>query len=181
MIADPLYTVPIRVIDPGSQGLTPDLSLCYEVHGQANAYFNLITDSCVSVNAHYTAVNRLHVINQIAIRAVDETKTCRDILIDTNNACSAFVDGVAVDSFSAAGVSVRRFSERVRVSVPNCARVKLVMWVFCQNSSLGMGEENDARMIKFVVARGFNLQPTSHGILGSLKKCLQQSVKQCFI
>lgn len=168
MIADPLFTVPLRVVNLDSQGLTPDVSLCYEVHGQANAYFNLISDSCVSVNAHYTAVSHLHVINQVAIRAVDETNTCHNILINTNDTCSAFVDGVSVNSFVTAGVSVRKFTERVRVSVPNCAKIKLVMWMFCQTDSLGMNKE--ARLIKFVVARGFNLQPTSHGILGLLIK-----------
>ena len=35
----------------------PNVSLCYKVHGQANRFFNLISDNCVSVNTHYARVN----------------------------------------------------------------------------------------------------------------------------
>ncbi len=168
VVADPLYTVPLRVVNFNNQEEIPELSLCYQVDGSADTYINLITDNCVSVNARYVSAGRFHIIKQIAIRAVDEDDTCHDILVDTDNACSASIDGVAVDGYTSAGISVRRFSERVRVTVPNCdQRVKLVMWVSCQEELL-MGEigEFPVRMIKFVVARGFNLQPTSHGILG---------------
>lgn len=153
------------------QGLIPDLSLCFEVYGQADTYLNLISDSWVSVNAHYTAVGPFHIIDQVAIRASDGNNNCHNVLITTNNSCSASIDGVAVDSFSAAGLSVRRLSGRVRVSVPNCAREKLVMWIICQDSMLQTHDDTSdeifqTTMIKFVVARGFNLQPKSHGILG---------------
>ena len=45
VIGDPLYTVPVF----GTQ----ERHLCYEIHGRPMRYFNLISDSCVSVNAHY--------------------------------------------------------------------------------------------------------------------------------
>ena len=32
------------------------MSLCYEVHGQSGQNFNFVSDLCVTVNAHYTAV-----------------------------------------------------------------------------------------------------------------------------
>ena len=49
----------------------------------------------------------------------------------------------------------------------------LVMWVFCEDAKLQVYGENadgmvySGRMINFVVARGINLQPTSHGIIGT--------------
>lgn len=171
MIGDPLLTVPIRIMNPSALGLSSALSLCYEVHGRSNEYFNLISDSCVSVNAHYFAAGPFNIINRIAIRAVDDSNVCRDILVDADNACSAEVDGTALDAFSAAGVSVKRNVERVRISVPNCNKQKLVMWVLCENGSLRSHDSDgtvfEARMVKFVVARGFNLQETSHGIVGT--------------
>lgn len=173
VIGDPLLTVPLRITNADGLALNPTLSLCYEVHGRSNEYFNLISDQCVSVNAHYVAAGPFNVINRIAVRAVDERDRCQDILVDADNACSAEIDGIPVDVFSAAGVSVRRFAERVRISVPNCDKQQLVMWVICENGSLqSYNPESDgmvfqARMIKFVVARGFNLQETSHGIIGT--------------
>ena len=61
---------------------------------------------------------------------------------------------------------------RVRVSVPNCAHLSLVMWIICQNDTLRGYDIDDnlvharATMLKFVIARGFNLQERSHGLIG---------------
>lgn len=173
VIGDPLLTVPLRITNLADLGLNSTPSLCYEVHGRSNEYFNLISDSCVSVNAHYAAAGPFNVIDRVAIRAIDNSGTCRDILVDADNACSAEVDGTSLDAFSDAGVSVRRFAERVRISIPNCDKQQLVMWVLCENGSLRSynpdsdGTVFQARMVKLVVARGFNLQETSHGIIGN--------------
>ncbi len=34
-----------------------------------------------------------------------------------------------------AGITVQRFRNRVRIVVPNCADIDLVMWVSCLNST----------------------------------------------
>jgi len=60
------------------------------------------------------------------------------------------------------GIRVRRFSDRVRIAVPNCEYLELVMWVMYQ-------ERGDQRMLKFVITRGYNLAPTSHGLVGELE------------
>ena len=61
--------------------------------------------------------------------------------------------------FSIAGISARkRKLNRVRISIPNCDNVNLVMWVTC---------ERDPDMIRFQIARGLSLLPTSHGLLGT--------------
>ena len=153
------------------------LNLCFEVHGDADATFNLVSDGCVSVNAHYGQVRPTesqNIIDAVYIRAVDNAGVCHNIAVDLNG-CSVSVDGTTLSSmYSSMGVSVRPYSNRVRVAVPNCQELDLVMWVICQSrtfwsSNLGPdGQEItfNAEMIKFVIARGLNLQETSHGILG---------------
>ena len=57
----------------------------------------------------------------------------------------------------------------MRISVPNCAPTDLVMWVFCTS---GRTEDPytwkyyEFDFIRFVVMRGLNLDPTSHGLIG---------------
>ena len=171
---DPLMTVPLNV---GNEtrillGLNENerVSLCYEVHGEADANFNLVSDVCVSVNAHYERVRSdvdINVIDSIGVRAVDNASQCHNIMADLNG-CRAFVDGVEITtSYRMGGISVRKYPTRVRIAVPNCEDHDLVMWVFCQTGTFENGNMTfDAPMIRYVIARGFNLAETSHGILG---------------
>ena len=146
-------------------------NLCYEIHGAANQVFSLVSDSCVAVNAQYAPMNNPdngNIIREVGIVAVDSTGACHNITVTlTNGECRARrssnnVDRVYETSFEDTfnGVSIRqRTLNRVRVSVPNCERVPLVMWVTCENTT---GQE----MIRFDISRGINLRPTSHGLLG---------------
>ena len=172
-------TVPINLQNNSvipALGENDVLNLCYEVHGEADAIFNLVSDGCVSVNAHYAQVRPTesqNIIDAVYVRAVDTAGTCRNIEVNLGG-CSSIVDGASVSRFSQNGVSVRRYSNRVRIAVPNCQDLDLVMWVICErrtfwSSRVGPGGQEitfDADMIKFVIARGFNLQETSHGIIG---------------
>ena len=153
------------------------INLCFEVHGADDAYFNLVSDACVSVNAHYIRVrpeDNINIIDSIHVRAVDSNGTCRNIDVSLNQ-CGAMVDGVSVDMYNSAGISVRRFRNRVRIVVPNCQDIDLVMWVFCLNNTFWSREDENgteitfrAEMIRFVIARGLDLAERSHGILGNL-------------
>jgi hypothetical protein len=167
-------TVPILVQDSVLQMLNATrLSLCYEIHGQADAIFNLVTDECATVNAHYhDLTNYLNVIDQIGVRAVDNNGMCRNIQVDVNG-CAASIDGapLAVGArYSSGGINVRTYSNRVRISVPNCAELTLVMWVICETRTLEDPFGNGVvtgDMIKFVVARGLNFgHRKAHGLLG---------------
>ena len=169
-------TVPILVQDSVLQMLNATrLSLCYEIHGEADQFFNLVTDDCTTVNAHYhDLTSYLNVIDQIGVRAVDDNRMCRNIQVDVNG-CAASIDGRALaagDRYSSGGISVRSYSNRVRISVPNCADVTLVMWVICETRTLedpfGNGQVT-GDMIKFVVMRGLNFgHRMAHGLLGEL-------------
>ena len=137
------------------------VSLCYEVQGEANQHFNLISDTCVSVNALYSPmINPLdgNIISKIGVLAEDSSGVCQQIEADLEG-CTARVNGSNVTMYNQDGIRVMRRTNRIRISVPNCNNVDLVMWVICEVRS-------SQPMIKFVVARGFNLMPTSHGLIG---------------
>ena len=178
MTGDPLFTVPLNVPDKSTITQVGDddpINLCFEIHGRADALFNLVSDACVSVNARYSQVRtdeNINIIDRIYVRASDTSGSCKNIEVSLNE-CSASIDGVSVENYMAGGISVRRYRNRVRIVVPNCQDIDLVMWVFCLNNtfwSRTSTEENEitfeAEMIRFVIARGLDLAERSHGILG---------------
>ena len=185
VIGDPLFTVPIHVSEDQLQDLNlPGLSLCFEIHGQADQWFNLVTDECSSVNARYVQFSTgLNVIDEIGVRAVDTADQCVNIRVDVGN-CTADVNDVALDvmgRYSMNGVSVRRYRNRVRISVPNCNDLTLVMWVFCETRTLedhADGSKVTGDMIKFVVMRGLNMgNRPSHGLLGKVVMVIMLNFK----
>ena len=145
-------------------------NLCYEVRGRANTTFNLVSDTCVSVNAYYSSMSNPadgNLISQIGVRAKGISKQCYNIHVARHN-CVASMSSTSSDLedfvqigdlFSSDGISVRRYPDRVRIAVPNCENVQLVMWVICER-------RNNQDSIKFVIARGINLRQTSHGLIG---------------
>ena len=85
MTGDPLFTVPLHVPDKSmivEVGDDDPINLCFEVHGQDDALFNLVSDACVSVNAHYSQVRpdeNINIIDRIYVRASDENGVCKNI------------------------------------------------------------------------------------------------------
>ena len=157
VIADPLFTAPV------GDGST---HFCYEVHGTPNTIFNLVSDKCTVVNAEYVPMiipSNGNVIGAVGVRAADSAGNCHNIEVrfsQSGSGLDAFVDGEEVSGVTRVdSVQVRRYSNRVRISVPNCELVDLVMWVI-------MVEMMGQNMIKFVITRGVNLAPTSHGLVG---------------
>lgn len=192
VIGDPLMTVPLYVTDKsGIPGVGPNdpVNLCYEVHGSDDAVFNLVSDRCVTVNAHYIQVRpneRINIIDAIYVRAVDTEGNCRNIQVDLDQ-CTASVDSSELMMMNSNEIRVRKIRNRVRIAVPNCGDQDLVMWVFCQNRTFWSTISSDpeqtfvAEMIRFVISRGFSLEETSHGILGNCLLCMFKNVMLCFI
>ena len=181
VIGDPLFAVPLNVRDLESLDLDTDrISLCYEIHGEANQWFNFVTDECTSVNAHYIGIvgGELNVISQISIRAVDADSNCREILVNLEN-CSVELDGIAINGsrYSENEITIRRFTmvRRVRVTVPNCQEQSLVMWITCQTRTTKSPVSNELitfDSIRFDVMRGLNFgHRDSHGIIGNVNVC----------
>jgi len=134
----------------------------------ANRIFNLISDECTTVNAYYAPINipeNGNIISRVGVRAVSNSGFCKNVRVELDG-CRAFIDGTEVIGLrEEQGVEVRRMRSRVRISVPNCDNLRLVMWVMCQNIS-------GQTMLRFVITRGLNLRPTSHGLIGTLFLCL---------
>ena len=162
IIGDPLYEVPVIINGEGNT-----MSLCYEIHGEPREHFNLISDTCVSVNALYSSMidpSNGNIISKIGVLAEDSNGVCQEIEADLEG-CTARVNGTVVTMYNQDGIHVMRRTNRIRISVPNCESTDLVMWVTCE-------VQGEQPMIRFVVARGFNLRPTSHGLVGKSNSVL---------
>lgn len=158
VIADPLFTAPVM---GGAQ-------FCYEIHGKPDKIFNLVSDTCTTVNAEYVAMNipdNGNIIGAIGVKAADSAGNCHNIEVrltqpGASSPIAVFVDNIEVSGVRVVdSVRVRTYSDRVRISVPNCELIDLVMWVIHMNND---GQD----MLKFVIMRGCNLAPTSHGLIG---------------
>ena len=178
LTGDPLLTVPI-LTDQGNGSTAETPSLCYEVHGRANEYFNLISDVCTTVNAYYEKAETnssnidLNVVTKIGVRAVGNNGSCINIEVDQDT-CTPYVNDVMLNttSFLYEGIRLRWNvnRSRVRISVPNCADTMLVMWVFCSRGDVEdpvTWAYYNIRFIRFVVMRGLNLNDHSHGLIGN--------------
>ena len=135
-------------------------SLCYGLYGTPDDCYNIISDTCTSVNVHFTqhpVRNSENRISSIGIHAVtgDAVTPCADIRIDLLN-CRASINNDTINVSSFIGnMNVRKFSNGWRVFVPNCERPHAVMWITCEKD-----------MLRFDVSRTSNLSFTSHGLLG---------------
>ena len=161
VLGDPLFVVPLHLTN-SSHTFEERPSLCFEIHGRSGWYFNLVSDECTSVNAYYESANTTYdwnVITAIGVKAVNTMGECIEVRVAIENDCVPEISrqgqGVSVQRYSEAGVSVSRRGRGVRMSVPNCANFQLVMWLTCRQGQM-----------RFDIARGFNLRPTSHGLLG---------------
>ncbi len=121
------------------------------------------------MNALYQAMDNPeygNIIGSIGVRASTNNGRCFNIRV-VREGCRVYI--LASDRFTptteinstfvTGGLNVRRFSNRVRISLPNCKQVTLVMWLRCVTRG---GQD----MLDFSVSRGTNLRPTSHGLLG---------------
>ena len=165
VIGDPLFTVPLYDRSGSTPGSLPP-ALCFEIHGAANRTFNLVSDMCTSVNAQYAPMNipeNGNIIDAIGIRAVNSLGWCLDVGVSLASNCTPVVSEgnrtFSTSRYRSGGISVSKYRDRVRISVPNCENVQLVMWVECE-------EVRGQKMVKFIISRGVNLRPTSHGLLG---------------
>ena len=177
VIGDPLYTVPLQISDEMIEA-DPDVantSLCYEIHGRSGNTYNLVSDTCVSISADYVQGNTsdINVVGRVGVLAVDNDGNCQRITVDVME-CTGTVGSTEVTQgspYDNAGIRVRKGRRYFRIAVPNCERQDLVSWVIC--------EEGD--MLKFVITRGFNLQPTSHGLVGKHIDIRRQASLLCGI
>ena len=165
VLGDPLFVVPLYMTNDSYQ-FEKLPSLCYEVHGQSEWHFSLVSDQCTSVNALYQSAGDLNVMTEIGVQTVNRRDECVTVKVSVQNNCvpeiSAGSEQLSMQRYSDADIHVRQVGSRVRVSIPNCASTQLVMWISCK-------DEEGVQQMRYDITRGFNLQSTSHGLLG---KCL---------
>lgn len=165
VIADPQFSI-------STTGNASE-ALCYEVHGIRGRYFNLISDTCTSVNAHFTSMpnpvygNRMSTIGIHALHAEEQlilgdvaSGKCADIRIELST-CGAFAGGEALPDMGHIGqIRYRKYTykgiQQWRVSLPNCEKQELVLKVTCQPD-----------MLRIDVNRKMNTTPSSHGLIGT--------------
>ena len=147
--------------------------MCYEVHGQSDTFFNLISDNCVSVNAHYVAAvdPTENVIKAIGVVATDKANRCHyvNVSVTEDGTCEAMVDGEELvnNSSDMTGIVVKHRNKVVRIDAPNCGQRShyVVMWVQCQRLML---RNMPQTMIKFTINRGLCQRTSAHGLIGKL-------------
>lgn len=164
MDLDPLLTIPLYLHNHPVE-VYRKVALCYEVRGHSDTIYNLISDKCVSVNGMYKELAALGsgftVLGAVGVVVIDNQGECVTISVEEMmGTCMAKVNGeLRFSSYEKNGVVVDVAHDKVQISAPNCEMVDLVLWIMCQEVA---GHD----MIKFVVTRGVNMRPTSHGLLG---------------
>lgn len=166
---DPLFIVPLSG-EPG----TP--SLCYEVYGVSDKNFNVFSESCVSVNAHYTSVptsgRDLHLINKFGVRVLSNKLSPNDgcanddILVElVNGDCHVLLNGEIMKEgvYKRNGVHVGVFKKNVFLSVENCQKGRIGL-SFVSKSILK--EKKRLAFLEVQVEGGLGITTSAHGLIG---------------
>ena len=141
----------------------------------AEKYFNLVSDRCLMVNAHYVnsrmrshSGRMMHFIDQISIMAVNDIGHCVTVVVEIEQGtCMVSVNGAVLhfagnDGYDALGVKVTlSLSDRVVVSVPNCGQDDVLMIVSCKTMRL------NSEFVEFQIKDGLGIQPSAHGLIGN--------------
>ena len=146
-----------------------EMALCYEVHGLQGRYFNLVSEPCLSVNAHYMLQDPdkpLHFIDEIAVVATNAEGTNIEMKIDRH--CNLLVDDDSLTNtvfLNSSGVlveAIRAFNDVVIVAT-DCGRDdrETVLWIRCVPHEHGF--------MQLDISRDLGLgNSSSHGLLGEL-------------
>ena len=171
--ADPLFTVAIRT-QPDSP-LGPTVSLCYQIHGDRNTSYNLLTTEYTSVNGLWSGItDSLNLLTRIGVQAISITGQCHRILVDLNQ-CAVTIDGVSHTTdgvhHNSSGVVVTRDDDRVvLIRVPDGERADddIELEVECERRRMVLeSREVEVPMLQLRITRSQNDLPGSaHGFIG---------------
>ena len=157
-----LLAVPIKVQSP-ARSPRFSTSLCYEVHGDVDKYFNLISDSCLSLNAHYSESDPTKPLNSIdEIAAVVTNNEGENLNISVDRHCNFRLNnGPALRYLNSSGVMGVATASLVVISMDNayCESQLLVMTIECGVDVFGV--------LKLHVYRDLDMGgSTAHGLVG---------------
>jgi collagen type VI alpha len=159
---DPVFAVPLNG--------PPDMPmLCYEVYGAPNKSFNLISDKCISINAHYTervvlARHRpLHLIDRFGFKIVSSiTNNCIDVLVEVtaSGLLKTTLNGRVISNKLVVGdVHVTSTDQHFMFTSNNCANGLVAIAV--QRKSI-----HQVGYLEMQLESGKGLTTTSHGLIG---------------
>ena len=172
--ADPLFTVAIKTsseLDSHQQSLY----LCYQIHGDGDTYYNLLTTPFTSVNGLWSSFHNsdLHFLTEIGVRALSESGECYTVLVElknctvTINSAAGFTDNGLI--LNSTGLNVTRRDDRVVViSVSDGSQDDLVLEVECEVREMVMGGERiNVPLLGLRVTRPQNsLSGVANGLIG---------------
>ena len=122
-VGDPLYEVPVTHTPEGMDPTTT--SLCYQIHGETEEYYNIISDRCVQVNVLYDAIGSDsqagNYIKDVGIVAHNTAGGCNSIEV-TGRRCTVTIDGNALNgSYDQDGVTITKTGRKLyEIILPNC-------------------------------------------------------------
>ena len=164
ILNDPLYEVPVTHTPPGMDPTTT--SLCFQVHGESESYYNLISDDCIQVNVLYGAMKTHedgNFIKEIGILAHNSETACTEITLQAKR-CVPIINGVSFNgSYNEDGIIIKKTGKRnYEVTVPNCKPTQ----GDDLNFKIACYKINKQKIIHFDVIRGGGIKPGAHGLIG---------------
>ena len=166
---DPLFAV--SVYPQLDSPLGRLVSLCYQIHGDGNTYYNLLTTEYTSVNGLWSGItDSLNLLTKIGVQAISTTGQCHRILVDLNQ-CAVSIDGDLFTSDFQTNLTTEDLIERnnneILITLTNGDH-PLRLEVECKTRTVFNGEDNvTASMLQLKVIRARNdLNSFSHGLMG---------------
>ena len=168
-------------IRPYELGVTESktVSLCYQVHGEPGKAYNLLSDECLSVNAHLGQPDiniDANIIDIITIRTTGSNGTCYDIVVMRPN-CAVYVNNQMIplnNFFEEEHVFVfnkKKFARKptvVKVKVPNCGQhIVDHMLITCTDYHI-QHSTTATEVLEFKTVRGMSPTQPVQGLIGRL-------------
>ena len=186
--ADPLLTVAINSqssseLDSHQQ----PLSLCYQVHGDGDTYYNLLTTPFTSANGLWSSVDDsgLHLLTEIGVQTLSENGECYNILIQLED-CTITINDFTTKAyvqFISSGVNVTRVDDRVIViNVSDGSQDDFVIEVECEvREMVRGGEEMEVPLLQLRVTRPWtSLSGSANGLLDTVYYIMSVTVVHIF-
>ena len=172
VVGDPVFYVPLLLSE--SSDLEGPLGLCFQIHGEDNDIYNLLTTPCTSVNGLWTAVtNKLNVITEISVNTVSDDE-CHTVKVQLES-CTVVIDGDTILNQDGnytvlGGMIVSRIDDSlVEITVDNC-KEPIVLAVECETRLVHDRETKnhvETDMLKFSIRRPLAGRVQAHGLFGN--------------
>ena len=88
---DPLFTASIYSHSASPLGRL--VALCYQIHRDANTYYNILTTPYTSVNGFWSGITEsLNLLTKIGVQAISSSVVCHSVMVELEG-CAVTIDG----------------------------------------------------------------------------------------